>query len=234
MIATTSLRSISQQYKWKSSDLINSRSGRQKIVYEIPGRADILIKVRKVPQTFERLKDYVYAKIPLSRNRSLRSEVSHAKQIELRSRKLGISNPISLIHGVGRVDGQLGLIVEKISSPTQGDFAPSIKEYFDSVESREEAVSVLNEFTQNLFRLRVVARDIHSQNVLADFSSSQERPRLVLVDGFGERHLVRVRSWFAFIRHRDLVSGLRTLARELNLNFDPNTRVFSNTNFHKW
>ncbi len=212
---------------WKSSDLIKSRSGGHKIVYEVPGRVDIIIKVRKVPQTLESIKDYIYAKVSFARNRSLKREVYHAQEIESRSYRLGISNPLSRIYGVGKVDGAFGLIVEKICGPSKSGLAPSIREYFDLVEDMDDAISVLNEFTHNLFQLRVVAKDLNHRNIVVDFSNSRKRPRLVLVDGFGERQFVKTRSWISFIRHRDLTWGLHILAQGLNLKFDSKTRRFS-------
>ena len=103
--------------------------------------------------------------------------------------------PISRIIGLEETDLGPGLMVEKVVSP-QGGMAPTLNVWSRAAEP-DQVSAALDALLAALLDYDIIASDTHAQNVVYG-SDSNGGPRLLMIDGFGEKNLVPLRSISAF------------------------------------
>ncbi len=82
----------------------------------------------------------------------------------------------------------------------------------------------LNAFVADVYALNVVAPDLHDTNVVLDGDAAS--PRFVLVDGFGDKTLVPIRTWLPWLNARQLDRRFARLAGLPPLDWRPDARRF--------
>ncbi len=137
--------------------------------------------------------------------------------IAIQARFADAHPPIAATLGVVETDLGLGLVVEKIRSadstlaPTLGalvkahGFTPSIEAEFEN-------------FIAQLLQYNVIVGDIHPRNIVYG-NDSRGGPRLVLIDGFGEKNIIprcsmsrSINQWNTQRHRRRLLQTLRQFA----------------------
>jgi hypothetical protein len=137
--------------------------------------------------------------------------------IAAEARRPGGHAPIARMLGIVETDLGLGLVSEKVRA-ANGALAPTLAALYE----RERGFSTVLEgelahFLESLLDCNVIVGDLHAWNIVHG-SDSRGGPRLVLIDGFGEKHVIprasmsrRFNAWNTRQRYRRMREQLRRL-----------------------
>ena len=114
--------------------------------------------------------------------------------------------------GIVETDLGLGLISEKVVG-TDGALAPTLAAIYEPAGFTADLDAALEVFLDGLLKANVIAGDMHAWNIVYG-SDSRGGPRLVMIDGFGEKHTIPLSSMSRAInRYRTLRLYRRMLAQ---------------------
>jgi hypothetical protein len=167
--------------------------GHLRSVYQHPHQANALIKVMR-PDAIEKRWNAPgrWAK-RLPRTRHYVQYLRELKEfIVARARAPGIDVPIARMIGVVDTDLGLGLISEKVVDEA-GALAPTLAAIYAKRGFTPELDAALAKFSRDLLAANVIVGDMHAWNIVHG-SDSRGGPRLVMIDGFGEKHAIPVSS----------------------------------------
>jgi len=133
-----------------------------------------------------------------------------------------IAMPIAEIGGLILTDFGLAQVGEKISDTT-GNLAQTLATILDQGTMTPERLVWLNEFTHNLIKINANVPDLRPVNVVID----ERQKRFVLIDGYGDKTLLPVRSWFRTLNQKNLTAQLAKIANHGNLEWHAETHSFS-------
>jgi len=215
------------QKEWSSKDLTYVASGTERKVFEPNFGGDFLIKIRHpfVVTKESTLRERLYGQFPRLRNRYIEREKFHSDYVNSRAKEMSLPCPIARILDIVSVDGEKGIAVEKITD-SRGDLAPDLLTFSKKLNDDEVLVQLLNKFVKDLIALKVIAYDLFPNNILVINDIQTGLPRLILIDGFGDRKVIKIRTWFDYFRNRYLTKGLVQLARCLNLTWNTKDQRF--------
>ncbi|MEO5558998.1 MAG: YrbL family protein [Dokdonella sp.] len=113
--------------------------------------------------------------------------------IATRARAPELNAPIANMVGIVHTDLGLGLVSEKVQA-SDGSLAPTLASLYE----RERGFSAdieraLTQFLDDLLACNVIVGDMHAWNIVYG-SDSRSRDRFVLIDGFGEKHVIPLAS----------------------------------------
>ena len=94
--------------------------------------------------------------------------------------------------GLVDTDLGLGLISEKVVDAS-GALAPTFASVYAKAGLTPELDAALAEFSHDLLAANVIVGDMHAWNIVYG-SDSRGGPRLVMIDGFGEKHAIPISS----------------------------------------
>ena len=112
--------------------------------------------------------------------------------IGARARAPGVDAPIARMIGVVDTDLGLGLVSEKVVDAA-GALAPTLAAVYEKRGFTPELEVALAVFLQGLLDGNVIVGDMHAWNIVLG-SDSRGGPRLVMIDGFGEKHAIPLSS----------------------------------------
>ena len=165
-------------------------TGHLRQVFQHPENPDYLIKVMRPDAVASRwgAGSRWYKRLPRTQHyigyvREIKEYV--AMQARLRAR----SAPIARMVGIVETDFGLGLISEKVRDE-HGALAPTLAALY----ARENGFTPFIErelarFFDDLLDCNVIVGDMHAWNIVHGIDS-RGGPRLVLIDGFGEKHVI--------------------------------------------
>ncbi|WP_208348753.1 YrbL family protein [Pseudaestuariivita rosea] len=131
--------------------------------------------------------------------------------------------PLVQTAGLVRTTKGLGLSVEKITAD-DGSLAPQLSQLQSKGLFTDHHLERLNDFVRLIFQLRIVAGDLHPNNIVWDHKTDS----FVAIDGFGERTVVPVHVWSKTINNHKLNKTFqRKLSMNIGLTWDPRTRQLS-------
>ena len=131
--------------------------------------------------------------------------------------------PLIQTAGLVRTTKGLGLSVEKITGP-DGSLAPTLGKLHKTGVFDESYLVRLNHFVDLIFQLRIVASDLHQDNIVWDHSTDS----FVAIDGFGERTLIPIHVWSRTINDHKLKKTFgQKLGVKFGLQWDPRSRRLS-------
>jgi hypothetical protein len=163
-------------------------SGHLRQVYQHPEHADLLVKVMREDAIDER-----WARAPwyrrLARTGPYASFVREFKEY-VASRRYAPDSPSPLARIAGLEDTDLGLgqVVEKVRG-ADGGLAPTLNAWVRRDGFTPAMRAALDELLESLLAHNVIAGDLHAWNVVYG-SDSRGGPRLVMIDGFGEKNTI--------------------------------------------
>lgn len=96
--------------------------------------------------------------------------------------------PIARVVGLDMTDIGLGQIVEKVRTP-DGRLAPTLHDWVKAEGYTAHTQAELDGFHARLLSHNVIAADLHAWNVVYG-EDSRGGPRLVMIDGFGEKNII--------------------------------------------
>lgn len=163
-------------------------TGHVREVYQHPDEANLLIKVIAASSIEER-----WNKAPWYR-RTARSGPYKDFVREFREYVTSLyrgpyeTSPIARVVGLEMTDIGLGQIVEKVRAP-DGALAPTLHDWVKAEGFTAATQAELERFHARLLAHDTIAADLHAWNVVYG-EDSRGGPRLVMIDGFGEKNII--------------------------------------------
>ncbi len=202
--------------------------GGQRNVYACPGRPELLIKItrprkRPIRSYTKRLIQQVF---PDAKYRNALKEMECELKAALKSGSDIAKLPVARAFGIVQTDVGPGIIVERIQSE-DGQLAPQLSSVCKQGQLTDDVLSELNSFVHRLFQLQIVGRDIHPENIV--YGLRNQTRIFVLIDGYGERNLVPLRTLSRRLNNRSLSKQMQYIADRTGLLWDKSQRVFRTT-----
>lgn len=201
--------------------------GRVRSVFAFPGHPDLLIKVATLQNPKH---DYSLGKrlarrlFPDSTHRNTLKEIECELMAALKIGTGIAGSPLARCLGVVQTDRGPGVVVERISGP-DGNLAPHLQQLTKAGGMNDAVLEELNVFARKLFDLQIVARDIHNKNIV--YGHRGGVPAFFLIDGYGERNVVPLRSMSRALNDRSLHKRLDLIAQKTRLVWHRDRHAFS-------
>lgn len=188
--------------------------GHRRAVYPHPHDPDLLIKTMR-PEAVAKRWDAPGKWIKrLPRARQYIDYLREVKEYIATHTRRDADPPIVRIVGLVETDVGLGLVCEKVIGP-DGDLAPTLLDcYLEHGGEPPWAPAALEELRDGLLRNNVIVGDLNAAN-LAYGSDSRGGPRLLMVDGFGEKGAIPLASTSRRINHHFTLRRYRRMLRDL-------------------
>ena len=167
--------------------------GHLRSVFQHPEHPDQLIKVMRADAVASRWNGPGRWHKRLPRTRHYVGYLRELKEyIGARARAPEADAPIARMLGVVETDLGLGLVSEKVVDG-DGALAPTLAAVYGRHGFTPELETALAGFLKGLLDANVIVGDMHAWNIVYG-SDSRGGPRLVMIDGFGEKHAIPVSS----------------------------------------
>ena len=167
--------------------------GHLRSVFQHPLHADELIKVMRADAVASRWNAPGRWHKRLPRTRHYVGYLRELKEyIGARARAPDVDAPIARMIGVVDTDLGLGIVSEKVID-AQGNLAPTLAAVYEKRGFTPELDAALAAFLRGLLDGNVIVGDMHAWNIVYG-SDSRGGPRLVMIDGFGEKHAIPISS----------------------------------------
>ncbi|HET6545622.1 MAG TPA: YrbL family protein [Rhodanobacteraceae bacterium] len=185
-------------------------TGRHRFVFQHPGDDDLLIKVMR-PQAVQARQRGARR---FRRGGRYTGFVRELKEyVALRARTDAGDLPVARVGGIVETDLGLGLLVEKIRASDR-QLAPTLERLGREqgfTPALETALAVL---VDRLIEFDIVLGDLHAGNIVhRDHGSDQAC--FVLIDGFGEKNIVPLRSMSRRVSRYNTLRLHRKLCRDM-------------------
>lgn len=163
--------------------------GHQRAVYQHPLDPDLLIKTMRPESVAKRWDAPGRWLKRLPRTRHYIGYLRELKEYIAAHTCSDADPPLARIAGLVETDVGLGLVCEKVRG-ADGGMAPTLFQcWLDAGGEPPWAHAQLEAFHESLLRHRIIVGDLNAANVVYG-SDSRGGPRLVMVDGFGEKAVI--------------------------------------------
>ena len=201
-------------------------SGTRRHVYALPGHPALLVKVVPphrvyAPRTVKRL---IHGVLASTRYRNVLAEVNYEMVLSLRLGPDCATSPLPKCMGVVSTDLGAGVMVERISDRT-GGLARTLYGLCASNEMDRDRLCHLNNLVARLFDMHIVAPDLHAGNIV--FGQRHGKDAFFVVDGYGERTVIPVRSLSQWLNNYSLRKRMVRIASRTGLVWSAEDRRFS-------
>lgn len=166
-------------------------AGGRRYIFEHPENPDLLIKVMRADNLQHRWFDAPWYR-RLARTGPYVSYMREFKEYLSSRRYSDGPSPIARIVGLIDTDLGLGLVAEKVTG-ADGGMAPSLEAMVLDQGMTPAIMSLVNRLFDEVLRHYVIVNDLHAANVVYG-TDSRGGPRLVIVDGFGEKNVLPLNS----------------------------------------
>ena len=197
--------------------------GAQRAVYVF--EEGLLLKIAETGQKYRvstGFKKFLHTYFPSTRYRYMLCEIDHDLKIQIKARMIGIRSPIAPTRGLVQTQQGIGLLVQRIGK--QETLGLTLHDFVTQGFLDQSALNELNAFAQSFFRLGVVAADINPQNIVWGTYNDRQVP--YIVDGFGDRNFIKLRSHIRWFRNRTLHKGMNNTAKAIGLEWSRSRRMF--------
>jgi hypothetical protein len=161
-------------------------TGHLRAVYAHPAQPDWLVKVMLPEAVANWQRAPWYQR--LARTGPYRGFVREFKEYLASRHAADGPSPIARVVGLAPTDLGEGLLVEKVCGP-EGALAPTLDAWVRRDGFTTQVQAALDEFLAAMLRHNVIAGDLHAWNVVYG-SDPWGGPRLVMIDGFGEKNTI--------------------------------------------
>ena len=202
--------------------------GKVRDVYAHPLRGDQLLKTLRETKRLAHanrpgLRARIKRRMGLGPYRYILKEYRCYLRVAYQAERLDRAIPIAELGSVVRTDRGLAQVAALVPDE-HGALAPTLRELLRAGPLPPDAVGRLNAFVSDLFDLNVVVPDLSAGNIVMDRSVAGGR--FLLVDGYGEKAFVPLRSWFPRLNARTLDRGFAEIARGTMLRWNGGMRRF--------
>jgi hypothetical protein len=185
--------------------------GSERSVFDWPERPALLIKVTHRQalrrDSRGRVKDPLWPR-----------EYNAWRAAQAYAARSGRPPPVADVIACLPAEGGSAHVVRKIVD-AEGRMGPTLDRLAAEDRLGAAEIGMLNALVADLMAAGIVVHDARAANIVLE--AAPGRPaRLVLVDGFGDRSAVPLRSWLPFLARRRLGRALRRTARETGLIWD--------------
>lgn len=200
-------------------------TGGHRDVYACPGQSHLLIKVTRPRKRPNRsfAKRLIRQLMPDSAYRNALKEIEGEMKAALKSGTDIEHLPLARCFGIAQTDIGPAIIVERIETD-DGQLAHPLARLCEKGALSEDLLNELNSFAKKLFQLQVVARDIHETNIV--YGLRNETRMFLLIDGYGERNLVPLRTLSRRLNDRSLHKQMNGIAERVGLIWDRTRQEF--------
>jgi hypothetical protein len=140
--------------------------------------------------------------------------------------RTGRPPPVAEIIASRPVDGGFVQLVRKVAD-ADGRMGPTLAELAASGLLDERHLALLDGLAADLAAAGIVVYDAGPANIVLE-TAGDGRARFVLVDGFGDRAAIPLRTWLPWLAVRRLDRALRGTARAVGLRWDGRRFAFLN------
>ncbi|WP_049623500.1 YrbL family protein [Frateuria defendens] len=163
-------------------------SGHLRRIFQHPAEPDLLVKVMREDAIAER-----WTNAPWYRRRSRTGPYAgfvreFKEYVASRHYALHRPSPLARVAGLADTDLGLGLVVEKVRG-ADGGLAPTLDAWVRRDGFTPAMQAALDDFLASMLEHNVIAGDLHAWNVVHGVDS-RGGPRLVMIDGFGEKNII--------------------------------------------
>ena len=113
--------------------------------------------------------------------------------------------------------------MENVTTPGR-EIGPTLGQLLNDKTFDAELLMALNKFARDLRDSQIPTNDVNANNIVLG-TNRDGQLRFVLVDGFGDIHLLPVRTYFSFARRRHLIRLFSKLGKNA-LAFDAKSFQF--------
>ena len=167
--------------------------GHLRYVFQHPQNRNELVKVMRADAVAARWNRKSRWAKRLPRTRHYIGYLRELKEyIAARARAAHGEPPIARMIGLIETDLGLGLVSEKVVG-ADGGLAPTLAAIYERKGFTPELNRELATFLDGLMDSNVIVGDMHAWNIVYG-SDSRGGPRLVMIDGFGEKHAIPISS----------------------------------------
>nr|WP_208347132.1 YrbL family protein [Pseudaestuariivita rosea] len=196
--------------------------GSERLIYKSPSNNRQLVKVIKEKHR-KRPMDNLYERMTLGPYILFMREYAAYISALMMQEKLGRRPPLPRIFGTVPTDQGIGQLVRMISDE-MGKIAPTLQDLLQTDGFTQTELNLLNQFVEDLYGFHIVAYDLKPKNIVLEVKKSVRR--FVLVDGFGDRALIPLKSIFTKLNNRKLDKEIAKLANQTGLVLDRKNRKF--------
>ncbi|QUS37184.1 YrbL family protein [Falsirhodobacter algicola] len=202
--------------------------GRESKVYSRPGKPSQLVKVRKYRQAknfgvLKRLKNAVRRRFGISPDtynyhKNIRRQYQAYLDASLRVETLRRPPPIAHLRGLLLTDVGFSIVVQKIRNE-DGDIAPTVGEIVSKkLMDAAQLADLLTEFARDMRAFHILGYDLTLNNLL--YETRHGRSRIVLIDGYGPRSMIPLRSWSRRLNDTCLAEQFAIMAPKIGCVWD--------------
>ena len=166
-------------------------AGGRRYIYEHPDDPALLIKVMRQDNLQHRWFDAPWYR-RLARTGPYVSYMREFKEYLTSRRYSDEPSPVARVVGLVDTDLGLGLICEKVIGD-DGRMAPSLERLVKTQGMTPAINALINRLFEEVLRHYVIVNDLHAANVVYG-TDSRGGPRLVIIDGFGEKNVLPLTS----------------------------------------
>jgi len=210
---------------FKHDDLVSQ--GGERFVYTHSDYTHFVFKRQKQLAELERksgMKGWMLRNFPDFTNRIIKKEYRAYVDTCLAAYDDLEKLPVSKIFGFAQSNIGVVQIAEKVTLDGTS-IGPTLSQLHRTGGLSAERLDLLNEFVALLIRFNIPTNDVSAQNVVLGRRRGLEK--FICVDGFGDIHLVPVRTYSARVRRDMLAERMQKMARNLDLRFDKALFAFS-------
>jgi hypothetical protein len=188
--------------------------GHQRAVHQHPHDPDLVVKTMRPESVAKRWEGPGNWAHRLARTRHYSGYVREVKEYVAMRVHPGASPPIVRIVGLVDTDLGLGLVCEKVRGPDGGVAPTLLQSWLDHGGEPPWAAAALEALREDLLRYNVIVGDLNAANLVFG-SDSAGGPRLVMIDGFGEKNAVPLSSMSRHYNRHVIRRRYRRLLRDL-------------------
>lgn len=161
-------------------------TGKHRHVYQHPAEPDYLVKIVRA-EVLEAAKHAPWYE-RLSRTGPYRGYIREFREYLATRLAAPGASPLARVVGLADTDVGPGLVVEKIRG-ADGALAPTLDTWVRRDGFTAEVQAALDNLLAALLSHNVIAADLHAFNLVYG-SDASGGPRLVMIDGFGEKNII--------------------------------------------
>ncbi len=203
--------------------------GGERLVFIHPSDPSKLIKVIKHKNdrapSKSLIKNGIKRLFPRARIRSIIKQYDEYNRLWLRPNyDPDFHLPISHLYGFVKTNYGLGGISERITGP-DGENGRTLRYLAETGALSDKHLEQLNELIQRILSYGVCVSDVNPSNFVYGYrhiegTSRQVGPEWVLVDGFGDRYAIPLRTWSKTARYKGAIKSLERKRNPTGLIWD--------------